>query len=98
MNRSLSLEPQQETQQMRQTTLFGTKAKNKVLTKDDFFDDAEETAEKKAIRSAHARSTIYFEPSTNQFVFKKYVAQQVAPGHWMVSISQDPGAVHTVTN
>lgn len=83
---------------MRQTTLFGTKVKNKVITRNDFFDDTEETAEKKAIRNAHARSTIYFEASSNQFVFKKYKAEQVAIGHWHVSLSNDPGAIQTVTN
>jgi len=83
---------------MRQTTLFGTKAKNKKITKDDFFDDPEESAEKKAIRSAHTRSTVYCEPSSNQFVFKKYEAKQVAIGHWHVSLSKKPGASYTVTN
>jgi hypothetical protein len=81
---------------MIQTTLFGTKAKKKEITRDDFFDDPEETAEKKAIRNANIRSTIYFESQSKQFVFKKYEASQVAVGHWRVSLSKDPNAVREV--
>jgi hypothetical protein len=83
---------------MIQTTLFGTKAKKNSVTRDDFFDDPEETAEKKAKRFAYARSTIYFEPGSKQFVFKNYQATQIATGHWKVVLSTGSNAVHVVTN
>ena len=83
---------------MLQTTLFGTKVKKKDCTRDDFFTDNDESAQRKASRSAHARSTIYFDAHSGQFLFKKYDAVYISENHWRVIPSQDENAIRPITN
>jgi len=80
---------------MRQTRLsFGQKSEalrakhDKVTGKQSlhFFTDKEGSAEEKAKRSAASKTQIYLDRETNTFWFRRYIASEIGPDHWAVSL------------